>query len=101
MAGVVSEAGQGLTEVFVASPAKHHTSVLFLARFVRHRADAGFCSQLVLAGKTPRILAELGENLRRIDLASARKGHEDLTRRELRDGLLDLGCQLADLRHER
>ena len=98
VAGVIREDGDGFSEALVARPTKGDASVL--ARLVGHRDDARFRSQALCRGEAPAVIADLGEDLRRIELAGAGEGREDRSIHVCGDGVLDRSSQPLDLRDE-
>ena len=96
VARVVGEADDGLAKTLVARPAEGDAALL--AGCVGDGSDTGFRGELIVACEARALVTEFGENLRGIDATGARKGHDDRAVRMGRDGVLDGGGDLDDLR---
>jgi len=99
VAGVVRERGERSTETLVAGPAKGYAAML--AGLEGHGDHASFCGQVLRRGEAPAVIADLREELRRIEPADAGEGREDRTVRVRGDGLFNRGGEPLDLRDER
>jgi len=75
VAGVVREAGQGAPQAFVAGVAEGDAAML--AGFEGDRSDSGLGGELLVAGEAGTVIAELGEDLSRVDATGAREGSSD------------------------
>jgi len=98
MPEIVSEAGNGFAKSVVARPSEDDASAF--AGGVGNRANAGFCGELVIGEVTISDIAELGKDLGGTDTAGTREGHDDLSVRELGDGVLDARGQFGNLGDE-
>ena len=94
MAGVISQARHGLAQAMVAGPAE--ADAARLARFTRHRNDAGFGREPVHVREALAHVAQLGQDLRCADATGPWERHEDLPVGQGRDEAFDLLRQGAD-----
>ena len=98
MARVAGKAGQRPTQSLVAGISEDDPSMF--SGGIGDGGDSGFSGELFLRRETSWIVAELGQDLRRVDLSSSREGHHDLAGVELCDGVLDLSAELPNLSHK-
>lgn len=99
MTGVVRERRERLAKALVARPAEGNAAVF--AGGTSHRGDAGFGGELFGGGKAGAVVAELGQDLRGVDLTTAGQALQERAIGVLVEGGRDGGGQLLDLDDER
>jgi hypothetical protein len=97
--GVIGERRDDLAEAIVARPAKDHRPVL--AGRTSDGDGPGFGGQLFRGGEAGAVIAELGEELGRIDLATPRQALDQRADRMVGQGRRDRRREWLDLGDER
>ena len=96
---IVGEGGEGPAQALVTGPAEDDRVVL--AGGLGDGGQAGLGGELVVGGEASAIVAELGQDLRGVDGATARQALHEPTIRMLRQRGGDGGGEVLDVRHER
>src|SRR2546427_4667392 len=99
MTGIIGEGREGAAQTLVAGPAEDDGAVL--TGGMRDGRQARLGGELFVGGEARAIVAELGEDLGRVDGAAAGQALHEPAIGMLRQGGLDAGGELLEVCHER